>query len=59
MTETDRRTHPAVTPATAPIPTAAWLNLALATVGIAVNFWAWGLISPLGPTEKELSLIHI
>ncbi|MFC1408304.1 nitrate/nitrite transporter [Streptacidiphilus sp. N1-12] len=35
------------------IPTAAWVNLALATVGIAVNFWAWGLISPLGPTYKQ------
>lgn len=26
-----------------------WLMLALATVGFAVNFWAWALISPLGP----------
>ena len=25
-----------------------WLMLALATVGFAVNFWAWALISPLG-----------
>jgi len=25
------------------------LMLALATVGFAVNFWAWALISPLGP----------
>ena len=23
--------------------------LALATVGFAVNFWAWALLSPLGP----------
>ncbi|WP_042401442.1 MFS transporter [Streptacidiphilus carbonis] len=35
------------------VPAAAWTNLALATVGIAVNFWAWGLISPLGPTYKQ------
>ncbi|GIH70191.1 MFS transporter [Sphaerimonospora thailandensis] len=28
--------------------------LALATAGFAVNFWAWALISPLGPTYKEL-----
>ncbi|MEZ0070403.1 NNP family nitrate/nitrite transporter-like MFS transporter [Streptacidiphilus sp. MAP12-20] len=39
--------------AAAAIPAAAWINLALATVGMAVNFWAWGLISPLGPTYKQ------
>ncbi len=27
----------------------AWLMLGLATVGFAVNFWAWALLSPLGP----------
>ena len=26
-----------------------WLMLTLATVGFAVNFWAWALLSPLGP----------
>ena len=26
-----------------------WLILAVATVGFAVNFWAWALVSPLGP----------
>ena len=30
------------------IPRQAWEMLALATVGFAVNFWAWALISPLG-----------
>ena len=25
------------------------LMLAMATIGFAVNFWAWALISPLGP----------
>lgn len=25
-----------------------WMMLALATIGFAVNFWAWALISPLG-----------
>jgi NNP family nitrate/nitrite transporter-like MFS transporter len=30
-----------------------WLMLALATVGFAVNFWAWALISPLGPMFRE------
>ncbi|MCA2229259.1 MFS transporter [Nonomuraea sp. NEAU-L178] len=28
--------------------------LALATAGFAVNFWAWALLSPLGPRFKEL-----
>src|SRR5690348_1522287 len=27
--------------------------LALATVGFAVNFWAWALLSPLGPHLKD------
>ncbi|MER6336396.1 MFS transporter [Streptomyces tendae] len=27
--------------------------LALATAGFAVNFWAWALLSPLGPRFKE------
>ncbi|GAB2601751.1 MFS transporter [Pseudactinotalea suaedae] len=26
-----------------------WLMLGLATLGFAVNFWAWALLSPLGP----------
>lgn len=29
------------------------LMLVLATVGFAVNFWAWALISPLGPLFRE------
>src|SRR4051794_10196571 len=28
--------------------------LAMATVGFAVNFWAWALLSPLGPRFKDL-----
>ncbi|MBG0823167.1 MFS transporter [Planomonospora sp. ID91781] len=28
--------------------------LALATLGFAVNFWAWALLSPLGPRFKDL-----
>jgi MFS transporter, NNP family, nitrate/nitrite transporter len=28
--------------------------LALATLGFAVNFWAWALLSPLGPRFQEL-----
>ncbi|MEO6701757.1 MAG: MFS transporter [Jatrophihabitantaceae bacterium] len=27
--------------------------LALATVGFAINFWAWALLSPLGPSLKD------
>jgi NNP family nitrate/nitrite transporter-like MFS transporter len=30
-----------------------WLMLTLATVGFAVNFWAWALLSPLGPRFKD------
>jgi MFS transporter, NNP family, nitrate/nitrite transporter len=30
-----------------------WLMLALATLGFAVNFWAWALLSPLGPRFKD------
>src|SRR5215207_3161524 len=30
------------------------LMLALATVGFAVNFWAWALLSPLGPRFRDL-----
>ncbi|MFE6287741.1 nitrate/nitrite transporter [Streptomyces sp. NPDC057877] len=40
------------TPA-APVSRQAWLMLTLATVGFAVNFWAWALLSPLGPRFKD------
>jgi len=30
------------------------LMLGLATVGFAVNFWAWALLSPLGPEFKDV-----
>src|SRR5436190_8086697 len=29
------------------------LMLAVATIGFAVNFWAWALISPLGPMFRD------
>ncbi|MFF8910672.1 MFS transporter [Streptomyces olivaceoviridis] len=38
---------------TASVSGRAWLMLALATVGFAVNFWAWALLSPLGPRFKD------
>ncbi|MFD9085962.1 MFS transporter [Streptomyces prasinus] len=40
-------------PSGAPVPGRAWLMLALATVGFAVNFWAWALLSPLGPRFQD------
>ncbi|WP_242891765.1 MFS transporter [Actinomadura litoris] len=30
-----------------------WVMLVVATVGFAVNFWAWALLSPLGPRFKD------
>lgn len=30
----------------------AWLMLVMATLGFALNFWAWALLSPLGPHFK-------
>lgn len=30
-----------------------WLMLTLATIGFAVNFWAWALLSPLGPLFRD------
>lgn len=42
--ETSDATHP---------PARAWLMLATATIGFAVNFWAWALLSPLGATLKD------
>src|SRR5215831_6554735 len=44
-------------PARQPVPVGAGrpgLMLALATVGFAVNFWAWALLSPLGPRFKDV-----
>jgi len=35
------------------VPRQAMLMLALATAGFAVNFWAWALLSPLGPRFKD------
>ncbi|MFD5661587.1 MFS transporter [Streptomyces hirsutus] len=41
-------------PSGAPVSGRAWLMLALATVGFAVNFWAWALLSPLGPRFQDI-----
>lgn len=50
-TGTARGTSRAAVPSAAARP---WVMLALATVGFAVNFWAWALLSPLGPKFKEV-----
>ncbi|MCP2248033.1 MFS transporter, NNP family, nitrate/nitrite transporter [Lentzea aerocolonigenes] len=34
-------------------PNRRWVMLTVATVGFAVNFWAWALLSPLGPLFKD------
>src|SRR5699024_10434489 len=34
----------------------AWRALALVTIGFGVNFWAWALLSPLGPVYLERGL---
>lgn len=40
-------------PGTSESPRSPVLMLAVATVGFAVNFWAWALISPLGPMFRD------
>jgi NNP family nitrate/nitrite transporter-like MFS transporter len=47
------------TAATAPqdtVPPGAWRALLLVTLGFGVNFWAWALLSPLGPVYVEQGL---
>ncbi|GGI94261.1 MFS transporter [Streptomyces brasiliensis] len=47
------RKHTEAPPPVASVPGRAWLMLALAMLGFAVNFWAWALLSPLGPRFKD------
>ncbi|WP_418058026.1 nitrate/nitrite transporter [Pimelobacter simplex] len=35
----------------------AWLMLAVATLGFVVNFWAWALLSPLGPLFRDTGVL--
>ena len=42
------------TPTTTSPSTSPTLMLVLATIGFAVNFWAWALISPLGAAYGQL-----
>ena len=46
--------HPASTPTTGAQRTTA---LVMATLGFAVNFWAWSLLSPLGPIFVEQGIV--
>jgi NNP family nitrate/nitrite transporter-like MFS transporter len=39
--------------APAAVSDTAWLMLGIATLGFVVNFWAWALLSPLGPLFRE------
>lgn len=38
------------------VPPGAWRALLLVTLGYGVNFWAWALLSPLGPVYVEQGL---
>ncbi|MGW4896590.1 nitrate/nitrite transporter [Kitasatospora sp. NPDC004240] len=49
----DTRPHGDRETAAAPTTGRRTLMLALATLGFALNFWAWALISPLGPRFKD------
>ena len=44
-------------PSTTTVPPGAWRALLLVTLGFGVNFWAWALLSPLGPVyvARELT----
>ncbi|WP_416069366.1 MFS transporter [Streptomyces alfalfae] len=53
MVQSSLKSRSGSSPSGAPTPRRAWLMLALATVGFAVNFWAWALLSPLGPRFKD------
>jgi len=50
-------TSAAASPADLSATRSPWLMLAMATIGFAVNFWAWALISPLGPLLRSTGSI--
>lgn len=52
MSTGDRVTSPPHTTAAVRSSTP-WVMLAMATIGFAVNFWAWALLSPLGPLFRD------
>jgi NNP family nitrate/nitrite transporter-like MFS transporter len=51
---TNPANHTSSSVAASPGSSRPMVMLALATLGFAVNFWAWALLSPLGPRYKEL-----
>lgn len=53
MTSATPRTPQPLSPETAQSSGRRGLMLTLATVGFALNFWAWALLSPLAPRFKE------
>ena len=53
MTVTPSRT---TTASSDTVPAGAWRVLLLVTVGFGINFWAWALLSPLGPIYVERGL---
>ncbi|AXK45354.1 MFS transporter [Brachybacterium saurashtrense] len=53
MTVTPSRT---TTASSDTVPAGAWRALLLVTVGFGINFWAWALLSPLGPIYVERGL---
>ncbi|HIY25485.1 MAG TPA: MFS transporter [Candidatus Brachybacterium merdigallinarum] len=46
----------AANPAAESVPAGAWRALVLATLGFGVTFWAWALLSPLGPVYVSQGL---
>jgi len=46
----------AAAPVTESVPAGAWRALVLATLGFGVTFWAWALLSPLGPVYVSRGL---
>jgi NNP family nitrate/nitrite transporter-like MFS transporter len=52
MLQPSRKSNRAPEPGAA-VTGRAWLMLALATAGFALNFWAWALLSPLAPRLKD------
>lgn len=47
--------HPGTTAQAPPVKATrqAWVMLVMATLGFALNFWAWALLSPLGPLWRD------
>ncbi|MBB5831148.1 nitrate/nitrite transporter [Brachybacterium aquaticum] len=45
------------TPAAETVQPGAWRALFLVTLGFGVNFWAWALLSPLGPVYVERGIV--